>query len=359
MLKKVLSSIIVFVLLLTFTVSAYCTNEPPKTGDFSDVKKDHWAYDAIRWMVENKIVEGTGDGKFSPSRTVTRDEYAKMMVLTLNLKLIDPPQGSFIDIKKGGWQYKYVETAKPYLTGFRTSSGDYFRPSEGAVREDMAVALVKAMGFSNETADLSVLSQFSDANEISPNLKKYVAIAVKHELIQGYDRDGSRVFAPTEGLNRATASVLLYNALRENEEKITYDDEKVTYDDESDNDAPKEVVNKKDDVRYDNDMKESKIKVTASGDRLLLSWDKITSSNFDGYKVVISKYDSTPVYPDNGYLAYITDRNNTSITVRNGDGYNGGDFDGKLKSGNTYYFSITVLYKNGKTSGNVVKAKLP
>lgn len=354
MLKKVISSVLIFILLMTFSVSAYCNSEPANNGEFSDIQKDHWAYDAIKWMVQNNIVEGTGDGKFSPLREVTRDEYAKMMVLTLELDLINPSQGSFLDIKKGGWQYKYVETAKPYLTGFRTASGDYFHPSQGAVREDMAVALVKAMGFDDETADLTILSQFSDAGGISPNLKKYVAIAVKHELMQGYDRNGSRVFAPAEGLNRASAAVLLYNALRENEEKITYEDEKVTYDNEE---QQKEADDEED--KHDTGLRQSRIKVTASGDKLLISWDKITSSNFNGYKVVISKSDSTPVYPDNGYLAYITDRNNTSITVHDGDCYNGGDFDGRLESGTTYYFSVTVLYNNGKTAGNVVRAKLP
>jgi hypothetical protein len=361
MLKKAFLILLVFAFCMTFSISAYAVSESRDIGEFLDVQKDYWAYDAIKWMVENKIVEGNGDNKFSPLREVTRDEYAKMMVLTLDLDLIDPSQGSFLDIKKGGWQYKYVETAKPYLTAFRTSSGDYFRPSQSAVREDMAVALVKAMGLSAETADLTVLSQFSDADGISPNLKKHVAIAVKHGLMQGYDRNGSRVFAPDEGLNRASAAVLLYNALRENEEKITYDDEKVTYDDPDNNTECSEEVagDENDEVEYGNDLRESKIKVTASGNKLLISWDKITSSDFNGYKVVISKSDSTPVYPDNGYLSYITDRNNTSITVHDGDGYNGGDFDGRLKSGTTYYFSITVLYNNGKAAGNVVRAKLP
>jgi hypothetical protein len=361
MLKKVLSAVLCFALLfITFAASAYGISEAKSNGDFSDVQKDHWAYSAIRWMIENNIVEGTGDGKFSPQREVTRDEFAKMMVLALDLELINPSKGSFLDINKGGWQYKYVETAKFYLTGFKTASGDYFHPSQSAVREDMAVALVKALGFSNETADLDLLSQFSDAGEISPNLKKFVAIAVKHELMQGYDRNGSRVFAPAEGLNRASAAVLLYNALHGNEEKITYDEEKVTYDNRNDADDPDEGDDDdKDDNKYSNDLKQSRIKVTKSDDSLLLSWDKITSSDFSGYKVVISKSDPTPVYPDNGYLRYITDRNDTSIIVRGGDDYNGGDVGGRLKSGTEYYFSITVLYNNGKTAGNVVRAKLP
>ncbi len=373
MLKKVSISIflLIFIFSFTFILPVNGTAVPRNGSGFSDVSKEHYAYAAINWMVENGIIEGTGNNQFSPARDVTRAEFAKMMVLTLELDLINPSKESFLDIKKGGWQYKYVESAKPYMTGFRTSLGDYFRPSQNAEREDMAVALVLAMGFGDEMPDMNVLSQYSDSDDISPNLKKYVAIAVKHGLMQGYDRNGSRVFAPSESLNRASAAELLYNAFRENEEKVTYEDEKVTYENSAGanngNAANEDYEADEDDDAYEDDEADedadghssSTIAVSVSGDKLLISWDRISSSNFSGYKVVISKSDSTPVYPEDGYLKFITDRNDTSITVKAGDKYNGGDFGGKLKSGGTYYFSITVLYKDGRSSGNVVRATLP
>ncbi|HEX2946540.1 MAG TPA: S-layer homology domain-containing protein [Clostridia bacterium] len=365
--KRSMTLILTIIFILVTAVPVYGTEGHSNgttrdSAGFSDVPADHWAYNAINWMVGNGIVEGTGENQFMPARGVTRDEYAKMMVLTLNLKLINPPGESFLDIKKGGWQFKYVETAKPYMTGFRTAKGDYFKPSDSAVREDMAVALVKALGFSNETTDPSVLSQFSDEAQISPNLKKYVAIAVSHGLMEGYESGGKKVFAPNEGLNRASAAVLLYNAFKENEDKIAYDDEKVTYDDvensgEEESNSEEEGADEETD--HDTGLVSSDIRVSISGDKALLSWDRITSSSFTGYKVVISRNDSTPVYPDNGYLAYITDRNTTSMTVKAGDGYNGGDIGGNLKSGVDYYFSITVLYNDGKVPGNVVRTKLP
>ncbi len=358
MMKKLYTFVLISTILLVSAFPAYAARTDRPAGGFFDVPADYWAYNAIKWMSDNKIVEGAGDGKFLPNREVTRDEYAKMMVLTLKLKLINPQNESFMDIKKGSWQFMYVETAKPYMTGFRTTSGgEYFHPSDAAVREDMAVALVKALGFNNETADLGVLSQFTDAASISPNLTKYVALAVQHKLMEGYDLNGNRVFGAKEGLDRASASTLLYNAFKENEEKITFGDEeeKITYDNENstpgDENSPQES--------NDTNLASSNIRVENSGNKLLVSWDKINSSDFQGYKVVISRSDSTPAYPDNGYLQYITDKNNNSIVVKAGDCYNGGDIDGCLQSGVYYYFSITVLYKDGKAAGNVIRAKLP
>lgn len=366
MMKKLFTFVLVCTILMISVSTVYGKGSARPAGGFYDVPTGHWAYDAIKWMSDNKIVEGAGDGKFLPNRAVARDEYAKMMVLTLNLKLINPQSESFLDINKGSWQFKYVETAKPYMTGFRTTGGGaYFHPSDSAVREDMAVALVKALGFNNETADLDQLSQFTDASTISPNLRKYVALAVQHKLMEGYDLNGSRVFGAKAGLDRASAATLLYNAFKENEEKITFDDaddeeEKITYDDEDSNQGEEnndEVNN--DEENNDSNLASSKIRVTKFGNKTLVSWDKINSSDFQGYKVVISRSDSTPVYPDNGYLQYITDKNNNSIVIKAGDCYNGGDIDGCLQSGVNYYFSITVLYSDGKTAGNVVRAKLP
>lgn len=351
--RKITATFLACMILIACVVPVYGTNTKAEVSSFSDVPEGYWAYDAIKWMLDNSIVEGAGDGKFLPERGVTRDEYAKMMVLTLNLKPINPERASFLDVKKGGWQYKYVETAKPYLTGFRTTSGDYFHPSKAAVREDMAVALVKALGFDMETPDLGLLSQFTDATSISPNLKKYVAIAVKHELMQGYDKDGKRVFEPTKGLDRASAAQLLYNAFKQNEEKITFDEDKITYDNTTDD-------NEEDDEEDDDRVHESStVRVSIIDRKAKVEWEKISDSDFNGYKVVISRNDSIPAYPENGYFQYITDRNTISTLVSAGDGYNGGDIGGTLQSGVEYYFSITVLYCNEKVAGNVVRIKLP
>ena len=40
----------------------------------SDVVKGSWYYDAVIWAVENKIVEGYGNGKLGPNDPVTREQ---------------------------------------------------------------------------------------------------------------------------------------------------------------------------------------------------------------------------------------------------------------------------------------------
>ena len=93
---------------------------------------------------------------------------------------------------------------------------------------------------------------------------------------------------------------------------------------------------------------------------IVLSWDEINHGNLSGYKVVISKNDSTPVYPTNGYLAWITDTSNTSYVVDNSSSYHNGDFDSYLEEGEDYYFSVTAVYGCGeKVAGNVLNLIYP
>lgn len=301
---------------------------------FNDVKENHWAFKEIMWMFENKIIEGVGGNRFDPNGTVTRAQFAKMMVLTLNIKLINPGTPFFLDVKQSDWEYQYVESARFYLTGFRTPNGDYYRPDQAAVREDMAVALVKALGYDKESADISILDKFADKNQISGNLRTYVALAVKYGLMQGYTENGSSCFKPQGNLTRAEAAALLYRAFMNNKDKVTYDDDKVTYDDNYT--APS-------------------VTVKLENNRLVVSWNKISSDKLRAYAVVISKNNKTPRFPDNGYLYYITDKNRTSAVIDNSTQYNGtGDFGKYLNKGENYYISVTAVYNDRNVAGNAV-----
>ncbi len=99
-----------------------------------------------------------------------------------------------------------------------------------------------------------------------------------------------------------------------------------------------------------------------------VSWTKLpedsvtyggeTYTDFQYYKVVASKSDSSPRYPDNGYADAITSRSTSSKTLHPGDGYNGGDV-GEFRAGTSYYFSVTYVFSNGKIYANASSAKMP
>lgn len=356
--KKALLFITLLSMILVLSISSYATSEKSKI--FKDVGEDHWANHAIKQMAERDIISGYNDSTFKPNQTVSRAEFAKMMVVALNLPINKPQVATFVDVYSDHWVFPYVESAKYYLTGFRTANGDYFRPNRPAVREDMAVALVKALGYTNESYDENILDRFADQNAISSNLKKYVAIAVQKNIMKGtpIGKGQKFMFHPKKPLSRAEAAVLLFNVMEE---------EKVTYDDGTQPPLPllpEEPVEDSEEESIEDTNTESYTPILSlsgkvENNKIVLRWQPVSSQGFVYYKVVISKNNKNPVYPQDGYLCYITDSKKTIAVVDNKEPYKNGDFGNYLKPGQKYYFRITAVFKDRKVSSNTVTLAFP
>ena len=176
---------------------------------FTDVNNNFWAYDAIMELVDRGIIKGYSDKTFRPDATVTRSEFAAIFTKALNLSFEGTTQ-TFLDVDNSSWDYKAVEAAKYYMTGYRTSDGKmYFYGSNAAVREDMAVALVKALNLTVESNNTVLQQVFGDYNSISANLRDYVYTAYKNGIMVG----SNSLFKPQDNLTRAEAATLMQRIL--------------------------------------------------------------------------------------------------------------------------------------------------
>ena len=192
----------------------------PAVQRFSDVPASHWAYSAIMDMANKGVLRGYPDGTFKPGAHVTRSEFAVMMARALDMQLVSPSNPTFADVGQNDWDYAYVESAKKYLTGYRQGDKYYFKGREPAVREDMAVALVKAIKLENQQVDASELEDiFTDNSTVSPNLRKFVLIAYKNGLMNGYP---DKTFGAQRTITRAEAASLLVRVLNSDAVKSTF-----------------------------------------------------------------------------------------------------------------------------------------
>lgn len=203
------------------SVPAPSPGTPSSGSSFSDLPSSHWGHDTIMEMVELGILSGYPDGTFKPNNAVSRAEFAAIMVRALELPSATPRTATFADMPSTHWAYGVVESAKDYLTGYRDSrTGQLtFQPGNVAVREDVAVAIVKAQGLGDARANLSLLNRFSDQGKISQSLREHVAIAVE----QGYMQGTNIGFEPQKPLTRAEACALLSRIIKQSGiiEKIT------------------------------------------------------------------------------------------------------------------------------------------
>ncbi len=194
------------VFLLMFTQSVYAKNADDYPQKFWDVSKDHWAFVYIADLADRGVINGYEDGSFKPNRTVTRAEWAKIMVDAAGVQIAD--DALYFTDMSNHWANKYVNAAKNYLTGYADGS---YRPDQAATREDVTVAMVRLKGYDLSEVDYSYLSKFNDVDSVSNYAKGYVAVAVQNNLISGFE---DNTFRGQDTLTRAEAATLLYRAFQ-------------------------------------------------------------------------------------------------------------------------------------------------
>ena len=200
-------------------------NMPAKTytQKFSDVPPSHWGFSYIGEMVERGVLNGYPDGSYYPENTVTRAEFAKIMTVSAGISIYQPGYQYFDDVAIEEWYAPYIHSAYPFLSGYEYDFGRYYRPDVPALREDIAVALVKLKGYDTLGADESILDvMFTDAESISDNARIYVATAIERGLVSGYQ---DRTFRGQDSITRAEAATMLWRAYQYGDDNKVFDEE--------------------------------------------------------------------------------------------------------------------------------------
>ena len=171
---------------------------------FTDIANVAWAKDAIEALAEKGILAGTGDGIFEPNGLVTREQFAKMIVLATD-KFNASAINEFTDIPAGNWSAAYVASAKAagYVNGIGEGKFGY---GASISREDMAVMIYNVLK-SQGVSFTNVKTDFADYGAISDYAKEAVGALSAKGIINGV---GDNMFAPKATATRAQAALLVY-----------------------------------------------------------------------------------------------------------------------------------------------------
>jgi hypothetical protein len=188
-----------------FVVGQAATVPVNPTINFSDIS-EHWSEAGIKQAVSGGIVTGYLDGTFKPNHTVTRAEFAVMLMNTLKPN-VDGASLIFTDsVTIGAWAKSAIAQAVQagIIKGYADGS---FRPSAVITRAEMAVMIAGAMGQSME-ADAA--TGFADDKDIPAWAKGSVAYVKQAGIVQG---KGDNQFAPQDHATRAEAVTILLNMM--------------------------------------------------------------------------------------------------------------------------------------------------
>ncbi len=165
---------------------------------YSDVPENHWAYNEIKSAGEIGFMSGMGDGTFGLGQNITRAQFVSMLVRMFGWQ---QAQGdSYDDVNPSEWYYNDVMTASAMGALGDESS---FRPNDNITREEIAIMLVRALGYDELAEELSDI--YLPFNDVFSN-KGYISIAYDFGIISGRSGD---IFDPQGTASREDAAAMM------------------------------------------------------------------------------------------------------------------------------------------------------
>lgn len=182
----------------------YAVLEYNKT--FTDLS-GHWAEGAVKQLAARHVVNGISPTEFGPGQTLTRAQFASMLVRALRL---DVQEGAaFKDVDSAAWYAPAVATA--FRHGLVNGKDrDHFAPNAQISREEMAVMLVRAYRMNGGEVSLAGAGAMKDQTQISSWAIEGVNEAVALKLMNG---QGGGKFAPKSTTTRAESAQAMLNLL--------------------------------------------------------------------------------------------------------------------------------------------------
>ena len=118
-----------------------------KANPFVDVQETDFFFDPVLWAVENGITAGTDETHFSPNNTVMRADAMVFFWAANERPAFSSTDKTFRDVKKKHWAYDAVMWAvENGITGGTDAAGQYFSPQKTCSRSEILQFLYAAMG---------------------------------------------------------------------------------------------------------------------------------------------------------------------------------------------------------------------
>jgi hypothetical protein len=162
----------------------------------------HWAEKYILRLVSLGVVGGYEDGSYRPEAGITRQEFAKMVVLAAGLEADAEPELTFADAGEiAGWARGYVSAA--VKAGIITGVGDNrFAPADPVTRAQAATMIIRALGIEASGTP----EAFADGDAIPEWALSSIQAAVEKAIIDGFE---DNTFRPDLNATRAQAAKML------------------------------------------------------------------------------------------------------------------------------------------------------
>ncbi|GAB4179051.1 MAG: hypothetical protein Fur006_11960 [Coleofasciculaceae cyanobacterium] len=177
---------------------------------FTDIQ-NYWAKDCINQMAARKLVSGYPDNTFRPNATITRAEFAVLMLNAFPDAPEKRPGTPFKDVPANHWAHKAIQDT--YKRGFFSGyPGGTFQPNQPIPRVQAIGVLAGARNLSfSGNAEGTLKQYFEDAGQIPNYAKNAIAAATINSLVVNYPN--VKQIKPNQSITRGEVAALICRAL--------------------------------------------------------------------------------------------------------------------------------------------------
>ena len=207
---KIISAVLVLTLVFGF-IPSYASTTAASIGSankYADIK-GNWAEQAIAAYADYSVFADR-DGKFFPSKPITRSEFVLMLHKSLGISIqylvaTDIKQ-YFSDVSNGEvYSSALYDLATTGIIDYRGT----FRPNNALPRDEMVHIILNALKYElggNLPVNNKMPIQFRDDGKIAETYKSDVYRALLLNLVYGR---GNGIFDPVTATSRAEAAVMM------------------------------------------------------------------------------------------------------------------------------------------------------
>lgn len=178
--------------------------------EFADIANVPWAKNALEALAVRGVIDATDNGserQLHPKQEMTRGQYVEWLTTALGLN--GAPGIPFSDVSSDASYYEAVNAARSL--GITGGTGDgRFKPEDTITRQEMMTLTARALEVAGlvelESASTDSLARFRDASAIRSYARDSLAILVDLGIVSGYNDE----VKPLAEATRAESAALVY-----------------------------------------------------------------------------------------------------------------------------------------------------
>lgn len=184
---------------------------PGDTGlPFTDVGSDDWFYDAVKYVYDNGLMNGTSDTLFEPEAEMTRGMFVTVLGRAHGVDTSAAYENVFSDVDEYEYYAPYIAWAAE--NGIAEGNGDgTFSPDENVTREQMAKIFLGYFSYIGQgpSGMWATALEYGDIDQMSDWAIDGIMFCTMRGLLEGKENN---MFDPKGNALRSEAAAVLMRA---------------------------------------------------------------------------------------------------------------------------------------------------